>query len=399
MNLILKIVQGPNAGAEIALIEGVNVKLGKSDECDIVLTDQSLPDVACEIEVGSERVMLLLPGGGQERLEPLKVKVFETTAIAIGPGDGPWGQLIWPDPEEEKVEEVPEPEEKAEEPPPPRFKKLQIALLVVLLLVVLLEFAIWLFWPTVNAFMERARTWCKAKYEAWTVDELELAAMPIHRRTLEELAAVYKVDVRVPSMHSDRKAELEGNLKTRADRLRLTAEAYSIRPGLQLKLTDDETMRDAVQEILDMIVPGKLKIEEAVDRKLVLSGRVPDIETLKRVLNALAQDVPYLTKTDYSKVSINPYPLKQEDDIGIIAVDKQPDEATPAAAEEEQSSNRKLNAKLPVVGVMTMPYPCLVLKNGTRVLEGAEFLGYIVDKIEADVILLKQGDITYEWRP
>ena len=63
MNLILKIVQGPNAGAEVALIEGVNVKLGKSEECDIVLNDQTLPDVVCEIEVGTERVMMLLPGG------------------------------------------------------------------------------------------------------------------------------------------------------------------------------------------------------------------------------------------------------------------------------------------------------------------------------------------------
>ena len=104
MNLILKIVQGPNAGAEVALIEGVNVKLGRSDECDIVVADQTLPDVACELEVGSEKVMLLLPGGGQERLEPLRVKVFETTAIAIGPADAPWGNLIWPSPEDEKPE-------------------------------------------------------------------------------------------------------------------------------------------------------------------------------------------------------------------------------------------------------------------------------------------------------
>ncbi|MBO4512322.1 MAG: hypothetical protein J5746_06120, partial [Victivallales bacterium] len=123
MNLILKIVQGPNAGAEVALIEGVNVKLGKSEECDIVLNDQTLPDVVCEIEVGTERVMMLLPGGAQERMEPYRVKVFETTAIAIGPADEAWGPLVWPDPEEEKEEEPQEPEEVA--PPPPRFRKLQ----------------------------------------------------------------------------------------------------------------------------------------------------------------------------------------------------------------------------------------------------------------------------------
>ena len=37
MKFLLKIVQGPNAGAEIALVEGVRVTLGSADACDIVL--------------------------------------------------------------------------------------------------------------------------------------------------------------------------------------------------------------------------------------------------------------------------------------------------------------------------------------------------------------------------
>ena len=47
MNVLLKIVQGPNAGAEIALAEGMTVSLGKGDSCDILLADLSLPEVAC----------------------------------------------------------------------------------------------------------------------------------------------------------------------------------------------------------------------------------------------------------------------------------------------------------------------------------------------------------------
>ncbi len=420
MNLILKIVQGPNAGAEVALIEGVNVKLGKSDECDVVLNDQTLPDVVCEIEVGSERVMMLLPGGAQERMEPYRVKVFETTAIAIGPADEPWGQLVWPDPEEEKKEEVPqEPEEVA--PPPPRFKKLQIALLVVLILVVLLEFLVWLFWPTVNDSMSRVRKWWQIKYEDWTTDELEKAAKPIHVRTLTELAEVYKVSATVPSQHSDRKATLEGNVRTRAERLRLTAEAYSVQPNLTVKLTDDETMKQAVHEVLEMIVPGKLTIVEAADRKLVLSGRVKDISLLKRVLAALKQDVPYLTNVDCSKVEINPdeEQVSEELDVDVRPVVKNTGasssgdassssdataDATDAGKtlpkeETKEVKFRKLEAKLPVVGVMTTPYPCIVSRNGERIVEGGEFLGYIVDKIGADVILLRKGRTTFEWRP
>ena len=44
MNFIIKIVEGPNRGAEIALPEGVAVTLGKSDACDVVLADSTLPD-------------------------------------------------------------------------------------------------------------------------------------------------------------------------------------------------------------------------------------------------------------------------------------------------------------------------------------------------------------------
>ena len=97
MNVLLKIVQGPNAGAEIAVAEGMTVSLGKGDSCDILLADQSLADVACELEVSAERVRMLLPGGAEERLEPFVVKFLgETTAIAIGPETGAWGELVWP---------------------------------------------------------------------------------------------------------------------------------------------------------------------------------------------------------------------------------------------------------------------------------------------------------------
>ena len=95
--MLLKIVQGPNAGAEVVLAEGMTLSLGKGDDCDILLADQSLADVACELEINAERVRLLLPGGAEERLEPYRVKFLgEMTAIAIGPEKGVWEELIWP---------------------------------------------------------------------------------------------------------------------------------------------------------------------------------------------------------------------------------------------------------------------------------------------------------------
>ena len=65
-----------------------------------------------------------------------------------------------------------------------------------------------------------------------------------------------------------------------------------------------------------------------------------------------------------------------------------------------RQDKRKSSApKMPVVGVVTVPYPCIVLKDGSRVTEGAEFGGFIIDKIGADTIRIKGPEGVFEWRP
>ena len=71
MNFLLKIVEGPNKGAEIALVEGVAVTLGKGDDCDIVLADPTMPDAPLSVEASADGVTV-----GGEPLEPFSVKTF-----------------------------------------------------------------------------------------------------------------------------------------------------------------------------------------------------------------------------------------------------------------------------------------------------------------------------------
>ena len=103
MNFLLKIVEGPNKGAEIALVAGVAVTLGKSDECDIVLADPTLPSEAIRIEASDDGVTV---DGGV--LEPFAVRTAGATAFAVGPADAPWNELKWP---EKTVEAKPEGED------------------------------------------------------------------------------------------------------------------------------------------------------------------------------------------------------------------------------------------------------------------------------------------------
>ncbi|MBQ6473634.1 MAG: hypothetical protein IJJ33_16730 [Victivallales bacterium] len=411
MNLILKIVQGPNIGAELALVEGVNVKLGSGDECDVVLADQTLPDVACEIEVRSERVALLLPGGGQERLDPLRVKVFGTTAIAVGPADSPWGPLVWPDPNAPEEPEEPTEEEGEQPEEKPRWRALQWTLLIVLVMVVVLEFVVWLFWPFFNARITATREWWLAKYRKWTADKLAEAAIPVHRQDLNDLAKAYNVTAVVPNGHSSARPRIFGNLKRRAERLRLTAAAYSISPGVQLDLSDDQTLRTAAEELLEMVAgAGELKVVSAEDRCLRLAGRVADLPSLRHVLESLKADVPGLEKVECDQVAIGEQggmavaevtPAAETTAEGAKAPETVlppvADGAVPVVAKTKDQDSAL--PKLPVVGVLTTPYPCLVLQNGARVVEGAEFNGFVIASIGEDTVLLKKGTRTFEWRP
>ena len=91
MSALLKIVQGPNAGAEIALPDGVEVSVGKADSCDIVLADPTLPDAPLTLSSDASGAVLLdgVP------LEPLHVRTLGSTALAVGPDAAPWGPLVW----------------------------------------------------------------------------------------------------------------------------------------------------------------------------------------------------------------------------------------------------------------------------------------------------------------
>ena len=108
MNFLLKIVEGPNKGAEITLVEGVAVTLGKGDACDIVLADSTLPEEPLSLEASENGVNV-----GGEPLDQLHVKTVGSTSFAIGPADSAWGDLVWPKTETKESEAASEPNEKA----------------------------------------------------------------------------------------------------------------------------------------------------------------------------------------------------------------------------------------------------------------------------------------------
>ena len=112
MSLLLKIVEGPMKGAEIALVQGTSVTFGRGEECDIVVADQSLAEKAFALEVGEDEVVLTADDGETKTLEPFMVYAFGTTAIAIGPAEGEWEALRF----EKKAAEMSEETTASEQP-------------------------------------------------------------------------------------------------------------------------------------------------------------------------------------------------------------------------------------------------------------------------------------------
>ena len=400
MNFLLKIVEGPNKGAEAALVEGVAVTLGKGDDCDIVLADPTMPDEPVKIEVSGSGVS----AGGAE-LKPFHVMTSGATSFAVGPADAPWGELVWPKAaeeaaesgapeggeaaEEKKSEEPAEPSAPApapEEPPAETGKKRRgcgAGCLAALILAALALVAIgWLFRG------RAASTWTKISggdSSSQTVGQT--AAPDFGPAALASIAGRYGLE-----LSGDGGAtRLSGNLRTRRERLAATAEAYGAMPGVDLDLSDDESLRSAAEDALFTLSEGALKVAAATNRVLVMTGASTSPFSLKAIVEALNADIPKLEGVDVSGVV-----------FGAVSVAGGAEPAQPAEAVRASAPAGSARAKLPalpVCGILTTPYPCLVMRDGRRVMEGSAIGDGVVFRIEADEVTITNSTGRFTWRP
>lgn len=405
MNFILKIVEGPNKGAEIALVEGVAVTLGKGDDCDIVLADSTLPGEPLTIEASESGVTV-----GGEALEPLNVMTVGATSFAVGPADSPWGELVWPKPEtpenpesQEKSEspekpETPEKPESSEKPAEPEKKKrrggcLGCLAVMILLLLVLAALA-WFFRD--DPRMEEVRTrvvdfYSKAitRFSGGNGSEGngEPAAVPVVN--LASIAEKYGLVLR----EDGDVAKISGNLKTRRERLSATAEAYAVRPGVELDLSDDESFRTAAEDALFTLSEGALKVATATNRILSIVGSSKSPMALKKTLVALNADLTKLDNVDVSGVVFGGVMVSEND------VTDEGSDAGQASSRVSRRAAKKSAPSFPVCGILTTPYPCIVLRDGRRLMEGAAIGDSVIAEIGADSVTLTNATGRFTWKP
>ena len=412
MNFLLKIVEGPNKGAEIALVEGIGVTLGKGDDCDIVLADLTMPDAPLKVEASADGVVV-----DGEPLEPLSVRTSGATSFAIGPADTPWGELKWPKAKEaEKVDSQTvdghevrderreedassrESRSAAEESGSERKKRGGCfgCLTVLLLLLILIAGLAWFFRDSLRGsdgldrLKEFGRDWY-SRISAWSGQSAESSSRS-HPIAIDLHAVVAKYGLLLVESNGMRR--VSGNLSTRRERLAATAEVYQSAPGAELDLSDDESFRSAAEDALFTITEGTLKVTVATNRVLAIVGTSPSPMMLKKAIEALNVDLPKLRNVDVSGVTIGGISVVK----GRETLDERHEDDFSSRV-SRPTPRKKTAVSFPVCGILTTPYPCIVMRDGRRLMEGATIGDSIIIEIGSDSVTLTNTTGRFTWKP
>ena len=441
MGFLLKIVEGPMRGAEIALVEGLRVSVGSGDDCDIVLADGSLPAHAFELDVTATSVTLVR-GDETQTLTPFEVVDVGTTAFAVGPAVGEWPENLARGARARPVADATgakpgelaadatgrlaadatgakpgaagansdatgakpssgeggaRPDEAGASPASRACRRGRgFGCLVVVVLLLLLVGLLYFFWPRVRTACPAAETarvsvvehslraWegakglCRAAY-ARCAKSAPVAAAP--GPSLAEIAAQYALTL----TERDGAPLLAGHLRRRTERLAIRSLALADSPNVRFDLTDDESLKAAADELLFVVTEGALKAVAASNRVVTLVGRIPTSAALEKAVRALNADVKGIARLVTDGVSVGgPLPTATADE--------------PATAPKRRVAKPSA-PDYPIAGILTAPYPCVVLRNGTRLTEGASLGTAVLVTIAADKLTLKDGGSVIEWRP
>lgn len=406
MERLLKIVEGPMKGAEIALPVGTRLKVGSGEDCDIVIADATLPSLAFELDISEDAVSLVTPDGETENLADFEIREFGSTGVAVGPAGEIWGELHRPAPKAESAESEKPTEEAVEEPKPVegtgeeekkggrRRVGCFIASLVFILILFVLLFLgyrhrdrLQPLWERLQPVVER----CRGVFVRKGSERPE----PEPRPSIGDIAKTYGLKV------EDRGGQtfLVGNLKRRTERLAIRAMALASDRMVKFDLTDDQSLMDAVSDTLFIATEGRLEALSVTNRVAEIAGLVTGPQELSTVLAMLNQEVPQLVacKTDGVRAgaAVPPKGGGAAAQTEMPVVDGR--EAPRVVARKKTLAPSAPN--LPVAGILTTPYPCVVLTDGSRCLEGARIGGLVLERITAEELVFRAGETKLEWRP
>ncbi|MBR6058855.1 MAG: hypothetical protein IKP58_11865 [Victivallales bacterium] len=324
MPKILKILTGPQEGAELELSVGIALRIGTDDSCDVVLVDAMAPAQAMElvqegddifVTVAAERIFAgdaPLPVGEKTTLPDYTILTIGSTRCAIGDADKPWPPLRWipldvllAEKPETKEEEKPQ-EQTPEQPEETPLSREQLekldelqskqrakrgrsrAIVSWLLLILICAAGMW--------FTGR-HVWKIA--EPKEKEEAEDIAENAHKTRIEKLRE------RAEALGLTIEKEEDGSLKRISGNVPKTSQRTIMEqivkydcPQVICEMTDDETLARSVKELIWGLTEGRLKLVSLTDRIAKIIGMTNSEDEWKTIVDNIRHDIPRLAKIE-----------------------------------------------------------------------------------------------------
>lgn len=323
MPKILKILTGPQEGAELELDASIALRMGTDDSCDIAIVDAMAPGQALDIVMEGDDVFVTaaaerifagdapLPVGEKTVLPDYTVLTIGSTRCAVGNTDKAWPPLRWipldvllaekPEkqedakPEEEKAAEQPQQEEtplsreqveKLDELQSKQRAKRSRGFAIISWLVLILICVAGM-WFTGRHVWKLAEP--KEKNE--TTDIIENA----HKTRLEKLREkATALGLTIEEEEDGNIRRISGNVPKASQRTLIEQIVKYDCPQVICEMTDDETLGRSLKELIWGLTEGRLQVVSLHNRTAKIMGMTNSEEEWNTIVDNIRHDIPRL---------------------------------------------------------------------------------------------------------
>jgi len=299
---LIKVLNGPHAGAQSGFTEGEELVIGSSPEADIYLSDPHIAPLHFNIKASGEEY-LVIPGDGvvlvdeKSILEPTAIRLGQvvtagSTSLGVGPSGCVWPDLRIPSPSVISGTMAPAPQEsdpkQAKETSKPTGPLLHYALIAILVTVLLI--AGWLLFS--NNTSPRAAAVYPGDVEKQRSDNVDVMSVsvmePLRKLLQKEIPGINTVIDRTRNNY-----QLRIFVRTEEQAKKARRIVGENGSGVFAEVID----LDDLEKTLSMICnPKKLKVklEPQSDGTVQFSGYVEKSADLEPVIAEINADLPFL---------------------------------------------------------------------------------------------------------
>lgn len=444
---LLKVLNGPNAGAQILVSKEITV--GTSLDSDLILNDPHISPIHCQIKKGDEEGFKVMPREGVIFINGTQVKEAEnllklgdvltlgSTHLTGGPSEQLWPSVKIPEIQEiglaPQEDSIPPPVEMGDARPPGDLKKKQIISQISLVVLIIVGACIFVGLLLFKLVAHKNLMIPRSSFQPASFDKEDKSILKTKRSIVEagakELLKKFpKNNIKVVESNGGCILYVYVHDQLQSDYVRKVMNESSVPIACNIiNISDIDDSGSAMMEAMKLAV--SITVDEQTG-KAQWRGYLPNQELLESLKKQIARDLPAITdqefyiilgdtatpqvrailmKNSFGNITVTP----ERDNITLTGTISIPDsirwEKALKELEQEFHGNVKFlnmvtisttNIKTagffnaPVVSLSISSFPYAVLQNGERIFLGARTNnGYVVSSITPKGIeLTNNGD-------